>query len=626
MTTFRKELLLLSLVTAAIAIAAFWIGQRTAPAPAGITAEIEAVGANQEGEWTCSMHPQIRKPRPGKCPICAMDLVPVKKAGGEQQATGPRTFVTTPEAVALMDVQAAPVERRAISASVRLFGKVDYDQTRIASITAWVPGRIEKLSVNATGVAVEKGQPLVQLYSPDLLLAQQELIQARKTADEMKGQAQLVRGVTDDMIRAAREKLRLWGLSEEQINAMQQQDKPSERVTLSAPIGGIVIEKQGVPGMYVEAGTQIYRVADLSQVWVVLQAYEKDLPWLTVGAHVVLTFEAFPGEKREGKIDFIEPVLNDMTRTAGVRVFLDNTDGRLKPQMLATAIAHSGMESMMPMEEMEGMDHSKHGASGANGEMKTGAERIVIPASAPLITGTRAIVYVKVPDTEKPTFEGREVVLGPRTGNYYIVESGLKEGELVVINGNFKIDAALQLAGKQSMMSPEGGGMPPGHQHGGAAPKPVQEQGQQPAAVVRVNAPALIDSYLNIAEALADDDFKGASGAVKPASEALNAKGEGVELTEAEAKALVGDVAALAGAKDIAAMRAAFKNFSDSMIAFVKRTNSNSKPLYILHCPMFQGGANWMQSDKTVKNPFYGKQMLECGNVKETIEANAEKE
>jgi Cu(I)/Ag(I) efflux system membrane fusion protein len=281
--------------------------------------------------------------------------------------------------------------------------------------------------------------------------------------------------------------LRLWGLTPSQIKKLERQKKPSDHITIYAPMRGTVIHKDAVEGMYVDTGTRIYTIADLARVWVKLDAYEADIIWVRYGQEVELMTEAYPGERFTGRIAFIDPILNTKTRTVAVRVNVDNKDGKLKPGMFVRAVVHSkvakGGKVMdpglagkwispmhpeiikdkagtcdicgMPLMRAEDLGYVK-------GEPREAP--LVIPATAPLITGKRAVVYVQMPDHET-LFEGREIVLGPRAGDYYLVQTGLQEGELVVVNGNFKIDSAMQIQAKPSMMNPEGGGMGAAHRH-----------------------------------------------------------------------------------------------------------------------------------------------------------------
>ncbi len=441
--------------------------------------------ASQQQWWTCAMHPQIRQPKPGKCPICFMDLIPVATTEGQ---VGARTIVFSEDALKLMEVQTTQVVRKFVEAEIRMVGKVDYDETRVKNITAWVPGRIDRLFVDFTGITVNKGDHMVYLYSPQLISAQAELLQASKAAENIKTDtSELVKSSTLATLEAAREKLRLLGLQKEQIEEIEKTGKSTDHLTIYSPIGGIVITKHANAGDYVETGAKIYTIADLSQVWVKLDAYELDMMWIRYGQAVEFTAEAYPGEVFKGTISFIDPVLDDKTRTVKVRVNVDNSDGRLKPQMFVKAIVHSKIAAagkvmaaemagkwICPMHpdvvklakgscDICGMDLVTTESLGYVTAEEPNEAPLVIPASAPLMTGKRAVVYVRVESKEKPMFEGREIVLGPRAGDYYLVKEGLAEGELVVTKGNFKIDSALQIQAKPSMMNPEGEIMPAGH-------------------------------------------------------------------------------------------------------------------------------------------------------------------
>ena len=430
--------------------------------------------------WTCSMHPTIHENGPGQCPICNMDLIPVYKDAGED--LGPRQFRTTASAKALMDIQVSPVERKYVTAEIRMVGKVDYDETRLRNISSRVAGRLDRLYVDYTGTPVRKGDHLVYMYSPEVLTAQEELIQALAALESLKGSdIKIIRETAQATVEAARGKLQLWGLLPEQIKEIEQRGKTSDHITIYAPISGIVIHKDAVEGMYVKTGTRIYTIADFSQVWVKLDAYESDLSWLRFGQEVELTSEADPGEVFQGRISFIDPVLSENTRTVKLRVNVPNPDGKLKPGMFVRAVVRSKVAQggkviapdlagkwISPMHpeivkdapgqcDVCGMDLVRAEDLGLVSDDTTESEMpLVIPVSAALRTGKRAVVYVQLPGTDKPTFEGREIVLGSRAGDYYIVHSGLAEGELVVTQGNFKIDSALQIQAKPSMMSPQG--------------------------------------------------------------------------------------------------------------------------------------------------------------------------
>jgi len=293
-------------------------------------------------------------------------------------------------------------------------------------------------------------------------------------------------------------------------------------------MGGIVIHKHATEGMYVNTGTPIYTLADLSRLWVMLDAYESDLPWVRYGQEVEFLTEAYPGQVFKGKISFHDPILNAKTRTVKVRLNVDNPDGKLKPGMFVRSVLRAkvaqGGAAMEPelagkwicpmhpsiiKDQPDKCDICEMDLVATESLFATVNEPnqppLVIPATAPLITGRRAIVYVRVPDAKKPTFEGREVVLGPRAGDYYLVKEGLAEGEIVVTNGNFKIDSALQIQAKPSMMSAESS-----HKY---------EIFEVPGEYRR-QLWGIVEKYLLLHEALASDDK---DGAVRAASETLDA-------------------------------------------------------------------------------------------------------
>jgi len=450
---------------------------KTSPQPMTKHGDVSNSVQDKEQIWTCSMHPQIRQPKPGKCPICFMDLVPVSSSG----ETGLREISFSRDALKLMEIQTTPVERKFVEAQIRMVGKLNYDETRLKHITAWVPGRIDRLYVDFTGTQVIKGDHMVYLYSPELISAQAEFLQATKSVQNIKpDSSELIKRSTRATLEAAKEKLILLGLTQQQIEEIETSGVPTDHITIYAPIGGIVLNKHVNEGAYVQTGTKIYTIADLSQLWLQLDAYESDIMWVRYGQEVEFTTEAYPGEVFKGRITFISPTVDPKTRTIKLRVNVDNKDRKLKPDMFVRAVVRSKVagEGMIidvsmagkwtcPMHpsivktsqgncDICGMDLVMAESLGYVKADLPALAPLVIPATAPLITGKRAVVYVQKPDAEKPTFEGREVVLGPRASGYYLVKEGLVEGEIVVTKGNFKIDSALQIQAKPSMMNPLG--------------------------------------------------------------------------------------------------------------------------------------------------------------------------
>ncbi|WP_347243496.1 efflux RND transporter periplasmic adaptor subunit [Thermogutta sp.] len=593
--------------------------------------------------WTCAMHPQVRQPGPGKCPICFMDLIPVYSE--EETPLTIRQIRMTREAVALAEVETAPVRRIFPTREIRLWGRIDFDETRLATISARFPGRLDRLYVDYTGVPVRLGDHLVDIYSPELVVAQQELLQAQMSLKSATpGSTQYT--VASSLLRSSEEKLRLWGILPDQIEEIKQRGFATDHVTLYAPIAGIVINKHAKEGDYVKTGDPIYSIADLSQVWAVFDGYEADIPWLRYGQTVVFETDAFPGEKFSGQIAFIDPTLREATRTIRVRVNVANPGVRLKPGMLARGLveAHLAAEDTVfepslagkwicPMHPEVisdspgkctrcGMDLVRVESLGYVAMDEKLTPPLVIPASAPLITGKRALVYVRVPDGEEPIFESRDIVLGPRVKEGYIVHSGLKEGELVVVKGNFKVDSAVQLTGKASMMHSV-------DQTSEVTTTKGPEFGSAGNPVLARALQSLWSPYLSIQRALSHDE-PGEAVAGFAAIEATLPQLLRADLPEKERQQLAEIVPHLQAAcdqarnmQDMEVLRSAFRHLSQSLIEAVKQFgHAHEKPLVVVYCPMAfsNQGAEWLQEGEEVANPYFGSRMLRCGEVKERIE------
>ena len=481
----------------------------------------DSVPSSEPTLWTCSMHPQIQLPKPGKCPICHMDLIPLETQPDTE--LGPRQLRLSETARELARIESTPAVRAFAKAEVRMVGKLAYDETRLSYITAWVPGRLDRLFADFTGVTVKKGEHMVEMYSPELLAAQEELQQAKTAVDVLgRSSSSVLKSTAASTLVAVREKLRLLGLTDSQIETIESSGEVSDHLTLYAPTGGIVMHKDAQEGMYVDTGTRIYTLADLSELWVLFEAYESDLPWLRYAQPVTFTSPSFPGETFEALVSFIDPVVEPATRTVQVRAVVDNKGLRLKPDMFVRGVVESRIDSagnaidedmtgkwICPMHPEVvkggpgacnecGMDLVPTTSLGYASKAPSKAEApLLIPASAPLITGKRALVYVELADGEGPLFEGREIELGPRAGDFYVVRSGIQEGEGVVTNGAFKIDSELQIRAKPSMMLPHGGRGSVAHQHeGGGA-----ESGESPESVRALNA--VYGAYFDLQMALA---------------------------------------------------------------------------------------------------------------------------
>jgi Cu(I)/Ag(I) efflux system membrane fusion protein len=608
-----KIIKLLSLL-AAMLLVGLLVGRLTSPGH-DATSTGDTARTSAPSEYTCSMHPQIRQPNPGKCPICAMDLIP--SGQGDKGDTGPREISLSPHAKALAKIATVAAERRIPEAEIRLFGRVEIDESRLRSITARFPARIERLYVNFTGVRVNPGDHLAEIYSPDLLTAQAELLSARRFNDPRA-------------VRSAREKLSLWGLTQSAISAIESRGEPADKMDIDAPLSGFVVEKMVNDGDYVETGSALFKIADLSALWVILDAYEMDKPWLRFGQTMTFSAEALPGQIFEGRISFISPVLDPTTRTFKVRVNVANDDLRLRPGMFVTGIVEASVaaDGIVIDPALEGKWISpmhpeivKDGPGSCDvcgmdlvpafelGYTTVGSAEIplLVPASAVLQTGRRAIVYVEVPDRERPTYEGREIILGPRAGEHYIVRSGLNDGERVVVNGAFKIDSALQLLAKPSMMSAADPDAPP----------IINASPEMAAALGK-----LTEAYFPIWRGLAADDFNAtreAAAAVETLTHTLHGQpGEkqASDFFEEMLARLSASASAIAQAADIEAARVDFERLSNAIIRAVRAIGLPvGYEVQLAYCPMaFEGRrADWLQDDKELLNPYFGASMLQCG-------------
>ena len=372
---------------------------------------------HQQAEiWTCSMHPQIQQDKPGQCPICGMDLIPLNNSMDSESAL-PDEVPMSASAMKLAEVQSMIVKKQDPEKELRLLGKVKPDERLKLSQTVHIPGRIEKLYVNFTGEKVAKGQKIASIYSPQLVTAQKELFEVLK--DEK---------TNPEFVKAARAKLKQWKLSDEQIAELESKREIRTEFDVLSDHNGYVMQLNVAEGDYVKEGQQLFHIVDLSTVWVLFEAYENDLPWIKLGDRIDIEVQSVPGRTFKGNVTFIDPFVNPKTRVAYVRVELPNSNTLLKPDMFADGIITSKLNMSKP--------------------------ELIVPKSAVLWTGKRAVVYVKLQEREHNSFIYREIILGEDAGDFYIVKTGLEEGEEIAVNGVFKIDAAAQLSGKKSMMNP----------------------------------------------------------------------------------------------------------------------------------------------------------------------------
>lgn len=402
----------------AITLAAVLASERRSAAPAA--QHVSTASEKKILYWVDPMHPQYKSDKPGKAPDCGMDLVPVYADGAARAAVtvnGHAPVALSAQRQQLIGVQTGVVMRRAVGQNIRAVGRVAVDETRVAKVTTKFDGYIERLYVDFTGKRVSRGQALFSVYSPDLLSSQQEYLLALRTAKQ-------VPEVGNTLLQSARQRLLLWDMSPGDIRQLERSGVPKKSVTIYSPASGVVTNKMAVAGARVMPGEPLFDITSLDRVWVLADVYESELPLVKLGAPATVTLSYLPGRSWTGRVTFIAPDVDPMTRTTKVRVELDNRDGALKPEMFADVTISEPQHDVL-----------------------------TVPDSAVLQSGTRSIVFVVKNDG---TFEPREVQLGAKGGDYYEVRSGVTEGEKVATQANFLIDSESRLKSALSQMS--GGG------------------------------------------------------------------------------------------------------------------------------------------------------------------------
>lgn len=367
-------------------------------------------------QYTCPMHPFIVKDKPGTCPICNMALV--KKSAGAasdpdvEKAIGQVMLSPTQQLIA--NVATAEAKTGSFGREITAVGIVTYDQSRQGKITAWVAGRLDRLYVNKVGDYVTRGKPVASVYSPDLVIAQQEYLLALRSRDQLKNSpVPSISASGDSLVSSARQRLKLLGVKDAQIARIEKSGATDTQLNIYTPLSGVVIEKLMVEGQYVNTGDVLFSIADLSTVWVELEVYENDFPAIRPGQKVEIISQSYPDKTFTGTVTFIYPFLDPKTRTVKVRVTLPNRGMRLKPDMYVNATIK------VPL---------------GNG--------LIVPATAVIDTGTRKVVWV---EKSAGVFEPRDVRTGTRSGDTVQILSGLNPGEKVAVSGGYLIDSESQL-------------------------------------------------------------------------------------------------------------------------------------------------------------------------------------
>ncbi len=548
--------------------------------------------AESETIWTCSMHPQIRQNEPGDCPLCGMDLIPLESTDGELD---PMAVSMSPTAMQLAQVQTMVVDKGKTNKSIRLNGKVQADERLLFTQSSHIPGRIEKLSVNFTGEFITQGQVIAYVYSPELVTAQEELFEAKKIKESQPA-----------LFDAAKEKLKNWKLSEKQIDQIVASNKTIQQFPVLANVSGYVTKKMVNLGDYIRQGEALYEIADLSKVWLLFDVYESDMTWINKGDAVIYTVQSIPGKTFQGRISYIDPVIDPKTRVAKARLEATNKGLMLKPEMFATGTIEA--------------------------KTNTGNASLTVPKTAVMWTGKRSVVYVMQMSVKGVSFIMREVTLGPELGESYVIEEGLQPGEEIAINGTFSIDAAAQLAGKPSMMNPEGGVAMTGHNHGGNTNSnmetmPVSSKKTTLSEDAKKSLQPLFDNYFKLKDALASDDFEDAKASGVAMNNSLGKidmnlfKGDAHSLWMQQSTALKPSLQHIEHLGDMKAIRGKFISISNLMIAIAESFAPLSTAIYVQNCPMADSnkGADWLSLDKEIQNPYFGESMLSCGENTKTI-------
>ncbi len=549
----------------------------------GSTNEVMEQNTEEKAQiWTCSMHPQIRKTEPGDCPICGMDLIPLDESAGDN----PLVFQMSDDAVRIANIETTVVGVGNESSGVlTLSGRLTTDETTASSLVTHIPGRIEKLFVSFTGDRVYKGQKIAQIYSANLISAQGELFEAYKIKD-----------THPELLEAAKNKLRYWKIPESEINTILKSGVTREYFNIYAEHNGVVTKRKVSVGDYLMQGGVLFDLQNLNSLWAVFDVYEKDLEAIKVGEEIMFTTPALKGKTFSSKIVFIDPLINPSTRTTSVRLEVSNTSNLLKPEMFITGTLH--------------------------GKSLDSRKQIFVPKSAVLWTGERSVVYVKLPGTDIPSFEYREILLGSSSGKQYEVLEGLTQGDEVVTNGAFVIDASAQLNNRSSMMNRNLLGV-----ETSKSAISTPDFSKETPATFKKQLNVVVSTYLNLKDALVESK----SNEAKTFAEQMEKETARVDMKQLKGEAhmywmekvdkMNEAIKLINSGKNIDLQRASFDELSVELISSAQAFGLTEDKLYVQYCPMADNnkGAYWLSNQTKIRNPYFGDQMLTCGEIKDSI-------
>ncbi len=465
----------LLLACGAILIVALGVAQRAGFISADGGGGHSSAPAAPGTRYICPMMCTPPRAEPGRCPVCAMELVPLTSAGG---ITGARSIHVDPATRRVANIHTVAVTSMPMSRTIRAIGELNYDEGTLKTISAYVDGRLDRLYADYTGVAVKQGDHLALVYSPRLYSGQAELLLAKQSRDKTRSATlPQVAQSNDDMYASAKERLILLGMTETQIEQLEEAGEATSRMPLCAPISGTVIEKMAVEGQYVKEGDAIYKLADLSTVWLMLRLFPEDAAAIRYGQKVNAEVQSLPGREFTGRVAFIDRHVDPKTRTVGVRVVIPNDGELLRVGDYAKAtidvplsdsqqtlvydpeLANKWISPRHPHIVADspgvcsvcGVDLVPAAQYGFTDQPDAGNDMLAVPRDAVLMAGSNSIVYA---ETSPGRFEIRRVVLGPSIGDQIVIRSGVRQGELVATRGNFLIDSQMQLAGNPSLIDP----------------------------------------------------------------------------------------------------------------------------------------------------------------------------
>ena len=546
--------------------------------------------AETNQKWTCSMHPQIMQAEAGDCPICGMDLIPAETSA---EGLNANEFKLTKNAMALANIQTSVVgNSTSKDATIKLSGKIAENEDANLVQASYFSGRIELLNISSTGEEVRKGQLLATIYSPELFAAQQELITASSLKESQPA-----------LYKAVRNKLKLWKISESQINEIETSKKVKQNFPIYATVSGTVSEKLLQQGNYVKQGQALLKITNLNTVWALFDVYEKQIELFKKGQNITITTTAYPNKEFKATVDFIDPTFNSATRTVKLRVVLNNKNREFKTGMFVEGT----IENTISDKE----------------------QGLMIPSSAILWTGERSVVYLKT-NPDEPIFEMKEITIGKQLGEQYEVIDGLERGDEIVTNGTFTVDASAQLQGKKSMMNKEGEETMTGHEgHLGMEMSSAAKNERLKVSVkFQEQLKIVFNNYIKLKDALVKDD---ADDVIIEAKNTLSSLTKvDIKLLKDEKahtdwmvlhKEIKSSVSSISEETNIKAHRSHFKRLSMHLTSAIETFGIN-EIVYSQYCPMADNnnGAYWLSEQKKVINPYFGEAMLTCGEVKHVIE------